>query len=161
MNRQDFSAYVEAGQEALRRFLTALCCGDAALADDIAQETYVKAYLSCEDFRADSKFAVWVYRIACNTFISYRRSARILGTIDDAAAVASGDNADDAFRYQELYLALEELSVKERSALLLHYFDGHQVKEIAEILESTPDAVKQHLSRGRAHLRERLSKEQL
>lgn len=161
MNCQDFSAYVEASQGALRRFLTALCCGDAARADDIAQETYVKAYLSCGVFRDENKFAAWVYRIAYNTFISYRRSARICDTIDDAAAVASDDKADDAFRYQELYLALEELSVKERSALLLHYLDGHQVKEIAEILESTPDAVKQLLSRGRAHLRERLSKEQL
>ncbi len=161
MTPQDFATYVEAGQVALRRFLTALCCGDAALADDIAQETYVKAYLSCESFSDDSKFSVWVHRIAYNTFISYRRSARIVGGIDEAASVDSGDCADGAFRYQELYMALETLSPKERTAVLLYYLDGYQVKQIAEITESTQDAVRQQLARGREHLRQRLTNQEI
>ena len=50
MTREQFTAHVEATQKAFRRFLVALCCGDSALADDIAQESYIKAYLSCDSF---------------------------------------------------------------------------------------------------------------
>ena len=74
MNKQQFISHVESNQKAVRRFLTALCCGDTALADDLAQDTFVKAYLSSDSFREDSKFTTWIYRIAYNTFVSNRRS---------------------------------------------------------------------------------------
>lgn len=66
MTEQQFIHHVESCQKAVRRFLTALCCGDCALADDLAQETFIKAYLSCETFRKDSQFTTWIYRIAYN-----------------------------------------------------------------------------------------------
>ena len=50
MTREQFIYHVEATQKAFRRFLVALCCGDTALADDVAQESYIKAYLSCDSF---------------------------------------------------------------------------------------------------------------
>lgn len=157
MDRSEFIAYVESNQKALRRFLTALCCGDSALADDIAQETYMKAYMSADGFRGDARFSSWVYRIAYNTFISYRRSIRPHSDVSEAAAVASDDSADSVFRYQPLYAALDRLNERERTAVLLFYIEGHTIKEISAIVDASEDAVKQHLSRARKHLKTLLS----
>lgn len=157
MNRREFIAYVESNQKALRRFLTALCCGDSALADDIAQETYMKAYMSADSFRGDARFSSWVYRIAYNTFVSYRRSVRPSTDVSEAAAIDSGDSSDSAFRYQSLYAALDRLSERERSSVLLFYIEGYSIKEISAIVDASEDAVKQHLSRARKHLKTLLS----
>ncbi len=153
MTREQFISHVESHQKAFRRLLTALCCGDTALADDIAQEAFIKAYLSCEGFRDDAKFTTWIYRIGFNTFLNHRRSARLTATYDEVAASDSGERADDSFRYQELYAALDRIPERERTSILLHYMEGYSVSEIAEIVEVSADAVKQHLSRGRRHLR--------
>ena len=157
MTREQFTAYVVESQKALRRFLTALCCGDSTLADDIAQETYMKAYLSVDSFRDSSKFQAWVNRIAYNTYISHMRSARKTVGIEHAECIQA-DEAERACRYQELYAALARLSGKERTAILLFYLEGYQVKEISEITGASHDAVKQHLSRGRYHLKNLLCK---
>lgn len=155
MTREEFIAYAEGSQRALRRFLTALCCGDSSLADDIAQETLIKAWLSSDGFRNESSFDTWVRRIAYNTFLNHRRSAATSSSvqIDEAYGMTSGEQADGAFRYQELYQALARLNAKERTSLLLHYLDGYSVKEIAGIQCISENAVKQHLSRGRSNLR--------
>ncbi len=153
MNRKQFISYVEGTQNTLRRFLVALCCGDAALADDIAQETYIKAYLSSDGFHDESKFSAWIHRIAYNTFISVKRSQKATLNLDSAAAVPSTDKADATFKYQWLYAALKLLSEKERTAILLYYLEDYQVKEIAEVIDSSENAVKQQLSRGRNRLK--------
>lgn len=157
MDRGQFTAYVESNQKALRRFLTALCCGDSALADDIAQETYMKAYLSADSFRGDARFSSWIYRIAYNTFISYRRSLKPVSDVSEAAAVVSDDSADGAFRYQTLYAALDRLNERERTAVLLFYIEGYSIKEISAVIDASEDAVKQNLSRARKHLKTLLS----
>lgn len=70
----------------------------------------------------------------------------------------SGQRADASFEYQELYVALERLSEKERTAILLYYMEGYQTDEIAVITGMSADAVRQQLSRGRGHLREILKR---
>ena len=67
--------------------------------------------------------------------------------------MASATSADSAFRHQELYMALATLSPKERSAVVMFYMSGYSVKEIADITDSTIDAVKKQLSRGRDNLK--------
>ena len=153
MTQQQFIHYVESNQRELRRFLTALCCGDSALADDLAQDTLVKAYLSCDSFREDSKFSTWIYRIAYNTFISHHRSCKLTDSLSAAASMESGNNADKSFKYQGLYTALDKLSDKERTSILLYYMQGYAINEIAEITETSIDAIKAQLSRGRKHLK--------
>lgn len=153
MDRGRFIQYVESNQRELRRFLTALCCGDSALADDLAQETLVKAYLACDSFREECRFTSWIYRIACNTFVSNRRSRTLSEPLSEAACMASGERADSTLDYEHLYKALDLLSAKERSAILLHYMQGYSVAEIAGITGSSEEAVKQQLSRGRQHLK--------
>lgn len=157
MTREQFISNVRATQKTLRRFLLALCCGNSALADDIGQETYIKAYLSCESFTNVEKFKAWIYRIGYNTFINHLRSIRFTVGYDDVKDVTTKENADSSFDYQELYDALNRLSNKERTSVLLFYMEGYSIKEIAEIQETSQTAVKQHLSRGRYHLRGLLS----
>ena len=67
------------------------------------------------------------------------------------------DDADRSFRYQELYAALNRLSDKERMSVLLFYMENYSIKEIAEIVDASESAVRQHLSRGRQHLRSLLT----
>lgn len=153
MTREEFITHVESCQKALRRFLTALCCGNSQLADDIAQEALIKAYLSSEGFVNPEKFNAWIYRIAYNTFLNHKRSQAPTVGYEEASAVISDYAPDAAFRYQDLYASLNKLSENERSALLLYYMSGYSVKEICNITEASESAVKQYLSRGRTHLR--------
>lgn len=119
----------------------------------------MKAYLSCDNFRQDSKFSTWIYRIAYNTFISSRRSDRHIEPISQAYDLPGSEKSDSQFEYQDLYMALQRLSDKERTAILLYYMQGYDTNEIANITETSNDAVKQHLSRGRKHLKSLLTAE--
>lgn len=157
MNREQFITRVESTQRAFRRFLVALCCGNTSLADDIAQESYMKAWLACDTVADAARFNAWLFRIGYTTFINHRRSCRAFADYDEACRAPAAETADAAFRYQELYAALNALPDRERTSVLLHYMQGYAVKEIAEIVDASPDAVRQHLSRGRAHLRGLLS----
>lgn len=153
MTKEQFIHLVKTTQGALRRFLVALCCGDTALADDIAQEAYIKAFLSIDELRDTARFGPWLNSIAYRQFLNCSRSAHPTVGLADAPEPAAGERADGSFEYQELYRALAELPPKERSSLLLFYIEGYQVKEISEITGISQDAVRQHLTRGRNHLR--------
>lgn len=157
MTREQFISHVEATQKAFRRFLVALCCGDTELADDVAQESYIKAYLSCGSFSNLEKFNAWIFKIGYNTFINHKRGERPTVGYEHTNEIIAHDRADSSFAYQDLYEALSRIPAKERTSILLFYMQGYSIKEIAEIQETTQDAVKQHLSRGRTRLRGLLS----
>ena len=154
MTREVFIAYVEREQEALRGFLLALCCGKKDDADDLAQDALVKAYLSCAGYQDKGKFRSWLFKIAYNTFLNHKASCRTMETLDDARKLVSPETADDGFEHQDLYLALRTLPPKERSAITLYYLSGYDIKEIAAITDTSEDAVKKQLSRGRDKLKE-------
>ena len=154
MTREVFIALVEREQNALRGFLLALCCGNKSDADDLAQDTLVKAYLSSAGYQNKKYFHSWLFRIAYNTFLNHRASCRTMGTLDDARTFVSTNTADKGFDHQNLYLALSILPPKERSAITLYYLNGYDIKEIATITEASVDAVKKQLSRGRDKLKE-------
>ena len=156
MTREVFIAYVEREQEALRGFLLALCCGNKGDADDLAQDALVKAYLSCAGYQDKGKFRSWLYKIAYNTFLNHKASLRNTQSIDEARTLVSSTSADNGFEHQDLYLALRTLPPKERSAITLFYLNGYSIKEIAAITDTSEDAVKKQLSRGRDKLKERL-----
>lgn len=159
MTREDFTTFVKGEQEQLRRFLLALCCGNKSEADDIAQESLVKAYLSSNDMHNKPKVTSWLYKIAYHTFIDHRRGYRSHQPLEQVQATADAEmSADGSFRYQDLYEALDMLPPKERTSLLLHYIKGYSVKEIAQIMDSSEDAVKKQLSRGRDHLKTKMTR---
>ena len=156
MTRERFIDLVRAEQESLRRFLLALCGGDAAEADDIAQDALVRAYVASGSFLGLSKFSTWLFRIAYNCYIDHHRRIRpdtVSADSAQALSIPSCDETDASFRYQRLYQALESLPEKEKAAIVLHYFEDRSIKEISSILEIPAGTVKYHLSIGRNHLK--------
>ena len=156
MTRDVFIALVEREQEALRGFLLALCCGNKSDADDLAQDSLVKAYLSSAGYQEKGRFRSWIFKIAYNTFLNHKASCRTMDTLEEARTVISSQSAESSFEHQSLYLALRTLPPKERSAITLYYLNGYDIKEIAAITETSEDAVKKQLSRGRDKLKARL-----
>ena len=156
MTREQFIEIINIEQERLRRFLLALCCGNRDEADDIAQNVLLKAYLSISKYEGTT----WLYRIAYNLFIDTNRCRRTLQSLETLEKhVDATFYADRDFRYQPLYMALEKLPPKERTAILLFYLKGYSIKEIADIVDATEDAVKKQLSRGRVKLKNLLKDE--
>lgn len=154
MTREQFIAGVQGTQEVFRRFLVALCCGDGQLADDVAQEAYLKAYMASDSLASPEKFRSWIFSIGYRCFLNNKRAFKEYSGYDDMAANCdSGDSSDNTFRYQALYNALNRLSPTERNSVLLYYMQGYSVSEIAGMENVSPEAVRQHLSRGRQHLR--------
>ena len=156
MTRDVFITHVEREQEALRGFLLALCCGKKDDADDLAQDALVKAYLSSTGYQDKGKFRSWLFKIAYNTFLNHKASLRCTESIDEARTLVSSNSSDNGFEHQDLYLALRTLPPKERSSITLFYLNGYSIKEIATITDTSEDAVKKQLSRGRDRLREQL-----
>ena len=157
MTQERFISQVRDLQEPLRRFLLALCNGDSALADDLAQDTLVRAYVASGNFLGLSKFSTWLYRIAYNCFVDYCRKAKPEKTgVEEAESLPASDASDSAFRYQQLYLALEKLPEKEKAAIALFYFEELSIKEISAILNIPQGTVKYHLSTGRQHLKQHI-----
>ena len=158
MTREAFITHVEREQEALRSFLFALCCGNKDEADDLAQDSLVKAYLSSAGYQDKGKFRSWLFKIAHNTFLNHRASQHYTENIDDERikALPLGGDGEGSEPYEDLYLALCTLPPKERSAITLFYLTGYNIKEIAQITDTSEDAVKKQLSRGRDKLKEKL-----
>lgn len=156
MTRAIFIAHVEREQEALRGFLLALCCGNKSNADDLAQDALVKAYLSSAGYQDKGRFRPWLYKIAYHTFLNHKASCRTMESIDEARTLISNTSAESSFEHQDLYLALRTLPPKERSSITLFYLNGYNIKEIAKITETSEDAIKKQLSRGRDKLKEKL-----
>ncbi|MDE6559519.1 MAG: RNA polymerase sigma factor [Muribaculaceae bacterium] len=105
MTREQFILHVSATRESFRRFLVALCCGDTALADDVAQESYMKAYLSCDGISNPDKFRSWLYKIGYNTFLNHKRGVKRKVDYTEVEDMAAADASDGSVRYQELYTA--------------------------------------------------------
>ena len=156
MTRERFISEVRACQGQLRRFLASLC-GDAALADDIAQEALVRAYVSSDRFIGN--FKAWLFRIAYNCFIdNLRRVPTPSAQLDspEVLHVADGSASDASFQHEELRRALALIPEKERTAIVLHYFEDLPVKEISSIMQVPSGSVKYYLSVGRDHLRQHI-----
>ncbi|MBD5351439.1 MAG: RNA polymerase sigma factor [Bacteroides sp.] len=158
MNRQEFIHLTTRHLEDLRRLLTALCCGDRMTADDLAQDSLLKAYVQIDSLKDAEKFRAWLMKIAYTTFLNSRRALKQTEPVDNAIGLMTDSTADNSFDYQELYSALNRLTPMERTSVTLYYIEGYAIKEVAEIIGVSPEAVKQHIYRGRQHLRTLLTR---
>ena len=75
-NTRAFDQLVKKYQSAIRRFFLNLTCGDSELSDDLAQETFIKAYTNIASFKHLSNFSTWLFRIAYNIYYDYLRSQK-------------------------------------------------------------------------------------
>ena len=168
-DRHAFSELVRRHQSAVRATLRRMTAGNHALADDIAQETFMLAFRNLRSFRQESKFSTWLYRIATNAYLAdaRRRKEELLGDRVDDVAADDGDDAEhieaggpDPVRAATLSLdmdrALAALSEGERAAIVQCYHNDLSHEEAAQVLNCPVGTVKTHILRAKQKLRSRL-----
>jgi RNA polymerase sigma factor (sigma-70 family) len=158
-DRAAFTQLVSRHQSAVRTVLRRLTRGDAGLADDLAQETFVLAWRNIRHFRFEARFSTWIYRIAINAWRSEaRRKRELLLDADDAALIeeASEDPPDIVSR-MDLERAMGTLSDGERAAITACYYADLSHEEAAQALGIPVGTVKTHVLRGKAKLKARLA----
>lgn len=155
-NREAFGELVRRHQAEVRAWLRRMTHGDHALADDLAQETFLRAHQKLSSFRGHARFSTWLIGIAYNQLRSSRRRARVHVGLDDPAAraVPASDNLEAATADRlDFDTALQRLSDDQRTAILLCYQQGFTHEEAAEILQCPVGTVKTHILRGKERLR--------
>lgn len=166
-----FAALVSRYQSRVHRLVAGIL-GPAYSADaeDATQEVFLLAYRKLDSFRGEAKISTWLYRLAYNRAIDYRRrldrrrddvelpSEPVSSEATRAPASPLGELLSSE-RGQALRRHLDGLPPKQRTAIHLHYWLGCTVAEIAELMDSKPPTVKSHLFRARRALARRLEKE--
>lgn len=149
-----FARLVDEYSPGLHSFIYNLTLGNAALTDDIAQETFIKAYTGMKSFKGVSRFRTWLYRIAYNEFTDQMRKRVPEDDINSyAEQIVSGETSDRSYQLgHDLSAAMASLSETERTAVLLFYYDDRPLKEVAKIMDMPEGTVKSHLSRAKSKM---------
>lgn len=127
-------------------------------AEEMAQESFIKAFKSLHTFKGEAKFSTWLYRITYNNCISEVRKKKIKFVSADDVQISDepgemnldGIPAENRAKYVKA--ALEKLPEDEYTLILLYYFDDKSVEEIGEITKMTESNVKVKLFRARKKL---------
>jgi len=138
-------------------------CGSLHEAEDLVQETFLKAFEHRADFRGEASLRTWLSRISVNTYLAKRRRARREGRMDLAgASIADWSSSPEYLVIQEEfhrcihYILHHDCRPSERIILVLRDLDGLSYDEIAQVLGISLSAVKSRLHRARNAFRERL-----
>lgn len=147
--------------------LTRLCvslCGNCADAEDLFQETWLKAARHFHRYRADKPFDKWLFAICVNTYkntlkAAYHRKRRCFRTAEEQDAFFAAIPDAQGERREE-YLALHEaiavLPKKQRLVIVLCYFKDYSIKDAAQILHIPEGTVKSRMAAAKATLKRRL-----
>ena len=154
-NRRAFDELVRRYQSLIRRFFLHQTLGDSQLSDDLAQDTFLKAYTHISMFHGLASFQTWLMRIAYNVFYDYTRSRKQTSDIDD---VQKQTAASSIAVKLDVYAALALLKPDERTCITLQLIDGYDIRQIAEITQMKEGTVKSHLSRGKEKMANYLRK---
>lgn len=143
---------VEKYQVPIRRFFLSHTA-DQPLSEDLAQETFIKAWLNIASFEGLAAFSTWLYRIAYRILCDYYRSQKKTEAINETELDASyhEEQPDMALRY-DFYEALQLLKPDERSCILLFYQDDLSIAKISSITGIPQGTVKSHLSRAKTKM---------
>jgi len=159
-DRPAFAELVECYWERLYRWLYHLT-RDAHVAEDLTQESFMKAFAALKSFRAGSNFRAWLFRIAHNNFVNQRRSNRRTRHALSPELTQSGEGPLDEVLGREgmerLMQAVRELPTDYRGALLLRAEEGLSFKQIAEILAITEQTARWRVFKARQKLMQVLS----
>ena len=139
--------------------------GDASVAQDIAQETFLKLFTGVRSFRGDSDFSSWLYRLVVNScFDQKRRNRRLMPLLDEALAMLQTPQAsafDEILRAElrgHLRAVVEGLPDEQRMLLVLRYTQALSYDEIARILGASSGTIASRLNRIHRMLERRLSR---
>ena len=159
-NKRAFDQLVRKYQSPLRRFFLNQTLGDEQLSDDLAQETFIKAYVNITKFQGMSSFSTWLFRIAYNVHFDYCRkmsSEKLVMRNDDylSSAVCNQHSTfliPHSSLKMDIYQALSQLKEEERTCITLQLIDGQPIDKISDITGMPQNTVKSHLKRGKEKL---------
>jgi RNA polymerase sigma-70 factor (ECF subfamily) len=159
-DRGAFGELVRRHQPVVRGFLRRMLAGKSDLADDLAQETFMKAHRAMRGFRGGATLPVWLCAIAANELrAEWRRRKRRAEFNDDEAVDTIPANDLEPGDQRDLERGLAGLSEAQRAALVLCFEHGFTHEEAAGILGCPVGTLKSHVSRGKARLREWLEEQ--
>lgn len=146
-------------QSSIRRFFMNLTMGDGQLSDDMAQETFIRAYLHINSFKGLAGFSTWLYRIAYNVYYDAVRSRKSYADIDESQ-IDSMHQTDNGYSAEkaDIHKALQQLRKEEQTAVLLFYMEDKTHKEIARIMDCPLGTVKTYLLKGKEKMTDYLTK---
>jgi RNA polymerase sigma-70 factor (ECF subfamily) len=144
-----------------------------AIAEELAQEVFLRVYRSRQTYRAEARFSTWLYRIATNLGVNYARDTRherAASTIyldqADSDTGLTPDVADATISAEDSMLGRERMSAirqhvmalpeRQRMAVLMHKYEGMDYKQIGDVLKLSESATKSLLFRAYQTLREKL-----
>ena len=150
-----FEELVRRHQSSVRNLLRSLC-RNSALADDLAQETFLQAWKHLKSLRVPEAFAGWLRKLAINSWRQYLRREGAFGKL---AEVQAGDvvSIPAATECLDLNSALGTLAPDVRLCIVLSYHEGMSHSEIAAVTRLPLGTVKSHIARGTARLRSLLA----
>ena len=165
-NKRAFDELVRRYQSPVRRFFLHQTLGDSQLSDDLAQDTFIKAYTNIASFRGLASFQTWIMRIAYNVFYDYCRKMKneklemsnVNVEMKNDSATQSSLLAPPSSLKMDIYAALALLKPDERTCITLQLIDGYDIAAIAKITQLKEGTVKSHLSRGKEKLANYLRK---
>ena len=137
--------------------------GDKSIADDITQQIFLKLFTAIRQFRGESEFTTWLYRLVINACMDERRKRRRLLPWGDSSTHHPTEKKPQEERYARLELAqavqqaIGELKPKFRLPILLKYIEGLSYDEIANVMGISKGTVASRLNRGHGQLAKRLS----
>ena len=160
-NTSAFAYFVETYQD-MAITIAYRICGNMQDAEDVVQESYVKAFRNLHSFRSDSKFSTWLYRIVYNTAVTLTKTQMWLGSreavvADDAIHLADNTfelNMEAAERREMVSDVMQKMPAGEALLLTLSYLEDNPVKEIAKITGLNESNVKVKLFRARKLFKE-------
>ncbi|MDT8342507.1 MAG: sigma-70 family RNA polymerase sigma factor [Longimicrobiales bacterium] len=152
--RQLYERYAPRVYAVVRRI-----AGDDDLAQDYAQEAWIRAIRALPTFRGDARFSTWLHRIAVNSALQgLRKSGPRAEREEPLPATLPADPAPgDTLLQRRLEAALDRLPAGMREILILHDVEGYTHEEIGEVLGVTSGTSKSQLFKARARMREQLS----
>jgi len=130
-------------------------------AEELTQDSFLKAFKKLDSFKGDCSFSTWLFRIAYNTAISATRKRKIefpmvdevmMDSVPDEAIDIFFDGDENEIRLQKLEEAITKLNVEEKTLITLFYTEDKSVAELARVLDLTPENVKVKLHRVRKKL---------
>lgn len=153
-DRRAFEQLLRRHQGMVRAQLRHLLRGDTAEADDLAQETFLLAWRKLHQFRGESRFSTWLYRIAYACFLqALRKRPPAADAVDDERLEQPASPRDAAALRVDLDRAMRRLSEPEQIVLLHVVQLGLSHGEASYVLAMPLGTVKSHATRGKAKLR--------